>query len=243
MRWVKDLVDDIRFATRSFARNPVFCVAAVLTIALGIGANTAVFTLAQKIVLQNLTVNRPEQLVAIGCIDRTEPEEDLCNASWPGFRMYVEGSRDVFSGLFAYSSIAAVNVVHNGEGRLASALLASGSMYEVLGITPLHGRLLRPADDERSAPPVAVLSHAFWRENFGSDPGIIGQTVSLSNKPVTIAGVTPAGFQGVTLGEPPDVTFAMGSAAPLFLGSNVLDTKTDMFRPHSPRCFNASSRI
>jgi putative ABC transport system permease protein len=229
MRWVKDLVDDIRFAARSFARNPVFCAAAVLTIALGIGANTAVFTLAQKIVLQSLPVNRPEQLVAIGCIDRTEPEEDLCNASWPGFRMYVEGSRDVFSGLFAYSSIAAVNVVHNGEGRLASALLASGSMYEVLGITPLHGRLLRPADDERSAPPVAVLSHAFWRENFGSDPGIIGQTVSLSNKPVTIAGVTPAGFQGVTLGEPPDVTFAMGSAAPLFLGSNVLDTKTDMW--------------
>jgi putative ABC transport system permease protein len=238
MRWVRDLIDDIRFAVRGFARNPVFCVTAVLTVALGIGANTAVFTLAQKIVLQSLPVHRPDQLVAIGCIDRTEPEEDLCNASWPGFQMYVEGSRDIFSGLFAYSAIADLNVVHNGEGRLATALLASGSMYEVLGVNPLHGRLFTPADDERSAPPVAVLSHAFWQEHFGGDAGpsgpsgpsgIVGQTVSLNNKRVTIVGVTPAGFSGVTVGEPPDVTLAMGSAAPLFLQPNSLDTATDMW--------------
>ena len=222
-----DLINDIRFAGRGLARNPVFCAAVIVTIALGIGANTAVFTLAQKLILQSLPVDRPEQLVELDCFDRTNPEEGQCDASWPGFQMYVESSREVFSGLFAYSAIADLNVIHKGQARLASALLASGSTYEVLGIQPLHGRLFHAADDTRAAPPVAVLSHAFWREHFGGDAGIVGQTLRLNNQIVTIVGVTPEDFRGVTVGEPPDITLPMGAAAPLFLQPNILDAGTD----------------
>jgi predicted permease len=219
--WLVDGVADVRYALRGFARTPGFTFVSILTLGLGIGANTALFTLVERVLVSALPVKDPSQLVELGCLDTNRADRVGCNASYPGFLMFREAD-DVLSGLFAFAPLADLNAVHGGRAELATALIASADMYDVLGVAPAAGRLFTPADDDRSAPPVAVLSHGYWQRRFGGDARIVGQSVRLNTHVATIVGVTPPAFRGVTLGVVPDVTVPMGSGADAFVGRNSL---------------------
>jgi predicted permease len=226
--WLADLVADTRYAARSFARTPSFTIVAVLTLALGIGATTAIFTLVHRVLLNALPVAEPEQLVELGCIDRNEPDKVGCNVSYPGFRMFRDHNQ-VFSGLFAFAPLADLNTIHDDRAELATALLATGDMFTVLGVAPALGRLLNPADDAPAAPLVAVLSHGYWQRRFGGDPRVVGRSVRLNTHTATIVGVTPAAFRGVTLGPAPDITVPAGSGADAFAGKGSLTNGGNMW--------------
>ncbi len=228
LRWLADLVSDGRYAARSFARSPGFTIVAILTLALGIGANTAMFTLVHRVLLGALPVTQPEQLVELGCVNTNEPQKVGCNVSYPAFRMFAEDTQ-VLSGLFAFAPLPDLNAVHDGRAELATALLTTGNVYTVLGVAPALGRLFNAADDDRSAPAVAVLSHGYWQRRFGGDPRSVGRALRLNTHTVTIVGVTPADFRGVTLGVTPDVTVAMGSGADAFAGRGSLENGGNMW--------------
>ena len=226
--WLADLVADARYAARTSARSPAFAVVAILTLALGTGANATMFTLVHRVLLDALPVHAPDQLVELGCLNTNEADKVGCNASYPGFRMFRDHNR-VLAGLFAFAPLGDVNVVHGGRAELATTLLASAGMYHVLGVAPALGRLLNPTDDHASAPLVAVFSHGYWQRRFGADPLIVGQTVRINTHTVTIVGVTPPAFRGVTIGVAPDLTLAMGSGADAFAGKGSLENGGNMW--------------
>jgi predicted permease len=201
---IESLWRDLRYALRTLRKAPGFTAAAVLTLALGIGANTAIFTLLNAAVLRPLPVHNPEELVWLQTAYRGNEESFF---SYPHFERLRDRARTL-SGLFATSVLPRVNVVSDGTAGIASGTLVSGNYFNVLGIRPHMGRLLTPEDD-RAASPVAVISHGFWQNRFGADPAIVGRSVALNNVPVRIIGVTSPGFFGVVVGRSPDVTVPM----------------------------------
>jgi predicted permease len=211
--WLEQLRQDVRYALRTFRRSPVFAAAAILTLGLGIGANTALLTVSRGVLMKRLPVERPDQLVEIGCINPRNPE-DACRTHYPGFLMFRESS-DVLSGVFAFAPTSDLAANIDGRAEMVTGLLLSGNAYSVLGMPPFEGRLLTPADDREGAPPVAVLSHQFWVRRFGGQPTVVGRTLRLGNQSVTIVGVTPPAFRGLTVGVAPDVMLPI-SAADIF---------------------------
>jgi hypothetical protein len=189
LRWLADFAQDVRYALRGFRRSPGFAITAVALLALGIGANTAVFTLLHRVLFASLLVPHPEELVEIGCVNPSDPNGTTCPTSYPAFLSF-RAQPDVLAGAFAFSGIA-LSASYQGQAEAVSGMLASAQIYNVLGLSPALGRLFNPSDDEPGAAPVAVLSYAYWQRRLGSDPGVIGETLLLNNHPVTIAGVTP----------------------------------------------------
>ena len=220
-RWLADGLSDIRYALRDVVRRPAFPIVAIGTLALGIGANTAMFTLVHRVLLDSLPVRDPGALVEVGCIDANKPDDVGCETSYPGYVMFRDRN-DVLSGLFAFAPLSDLNVVHDGHAELATAILATGNMYDVLGVTPAQGRLLTAGDDAPAAPIVVVLSHGYWQRRFNGDPSVVGRALQLNTSTATIVGVSPARFRGVTLGGVPDITVAMGAGAPAFAGRESL---------------------
>lgn len=218
LRWLTDAAADVRYTARQMRRHPGFTLIAVATLALGIGANTAMFTIVHRVLLDTLPVRAPESLVEVGCIDRNKPDDVGCETSYPGFVMFRD-ENDVLSGLFAFAPLPDVNVVSEGQAELATATLASGDMYDVLGVAPAVGRLLSRLDDVPGAPLVVVLSHDYWQRRFGADPSVVGRTVQLNTVTGTVVGVSAGSFRGVTLGGVPDVTLPFGSGGPALAGS------------------------
>ena len=195
VNWIRDLGNDVRYALRILRKSPGFTAAAVISLALGIGINTAVFSLINAILLRTLPVKNPEQLVAFN------HRNDF---SYPMYQDLRDGNT-VLSGLLCRFTIPA-SMNAEGQTDRISAELVSGNYFQVLGVQALIGRTLTP-DDTRvpGAQPVAVLSNGFWRRRFGSDPGIVGKTIRLDGHPMTVVGITPAGFQGTEVGVSPDV--------------------------------------
>jgi len=195
VNWIVDLGKDAGYALRILRKSPGFTAAAVLSLALGIGINTAVFSLINAVLLRALPVKNPEQLVVFN------HRNDF---SYP---MYVDlrDGNTVLSGLLCRFTIPA-SLSAEGQTQRISAELVSGNYFQVLGVEALIGRTLTP-DDARlpGAQPVAVLSNGFWRSRFGSDPGVVGKTIRLDGQPFTVVGITPAGFQGTEVGVSPDV--------------------------------------
>ncbi|MBI1354002.1 MAG: FtsX-like permease family protein [Acidobacteria bacterium] len=220
LRWLADLVRDLRYAARGFLRSPGFTLVAVLTLALGVGANTGMFTLVRRVLLQTLPVSRPERLVELSCINTNEPDKVGCRFSYPALRLY-EGA-PALSSFFGFVTLNDLNVVHDGNSGLASAMLAGGDIYATLGVTPALGRLFNRSDDDPAAAPAAVLSYGFWQRRFGGDPAIVGSTLRLNTRAVTVIGITPPAFRGITVGSSPDITMPLGSAAEAFYGQGSL---------------------
>jgi predicted permease len=193
LRFLDALMQDLRYALRTLRKNPGFTMAAVLTLALGIGATTAVFSMVNALLLRPLPVAEPEQLFVIN------EQRTGMTSTWMGqeqvpynrFLAYREGTREAFSGLAAQRQVA-FSFRSGSEPAIAvPGALASGNYFDVLGIRPAIGRFFR-ADDE----PVAVLSHRFWKKHFSGDPDVIGRTIYLDSRPYAIAGVAPPGFSG-----------------------------------------------
>jgi predicted permease len=195
LTWLESLAGDVRYALRVLRASPGFALVAILSLGLGIGANTAIFTLLNAVVLRTLPVERPEELlqVTLGG-DQFVPE--LTNPIWEQIR----DRQDVFSGVFAYGPTA-YNLTSGGEVRRARSDWVSGEYFSTLGVKPAVGRLLTRSDDVRGCPPVAVLGYGFWQSEFGGSPGVVGKTISLDRTPHLIVGVTEPSFFGVNVGE------------------------------------------
>lgn len=204
------LFEDIRYALRQFRSNPGFTLTAVLTLALGIGANTAIFTLLDQALLRSLPVKDPASLVLLrysGAFsghshDYGGDEHDYF--SYPMYRDLRDKS-GVFDGLIATTRAGAGVVWHNSP-EVAEAELVSGNYFDVLGVRAAVGRLFVQADDAQpEANPIVVLSHGYWQRRFGADPQVVGQSVLINGRPFTIVGIGPASFQSVQMGYLPDI--------------------------------------
>ena len=203
------LWQNLRYTIRVLGKNPGFTAVAVLSLALGIGANTAIFSLLNALLLRDLPVWQPERLVELSVLRRS----DKIAFSFPMFRELEQGQR-VFSGLIGWSFGEMANVELNGVLSQADVRSVTGNYYSELGATPLLGRLITPEDvnlRRSGASPVAVLSYEFWQRRFGGASDVAGQEIGIEGQPFTIIGVTRKWFTGMTTGEAPDVTIPMKS--------------------------------
>jgi predicted permease len=198
-------MSDFRFALRTLLKAPAFTIVVVLTLALGIGANTAIFSLTDQVLLRMLPVKSPERLVVLdgpGAFrGRTFNSPTF---SYPIYRDFRDQGT-VFDGVIARFPTPLTLLV-NGQAERVSGELVTGNYFDVLGVHAQIGRTLTPDDDRTpGGHPVAVLSHNFWMRRFAGDPSVLNRTVSLNGMPMTIVGVAPAGFFGIVVGENPDV--------------------------------------
>lgn len=205
-RWLAELAQDIRYGWRGLQRSRSFAIVAVLTLALGVGANTAVFGVINALLLRPLPVPDPSGLISL---QRRVGTQAGGSFSYPQV-LELSKQRDMFKILGAFGSD---QVSVGPAGAMEPALVAwvSGGYFDTLSLSPQAGRLLTPADDEPGASPSAVISDAYWTRRFGRNPGVIGESILLEGVPVPIVGVSPAGFAGANVGEAVDLTLAIRS--------------------------------
>ena len=229
VRPFEDLISDLRFAGRMLRRSPAFTAVAVLTLALGIGANTAIFQLLDAVRLRTVPVKDPQGLALVQLADRTGWRGSqatwypaLTNPIWERFR----DSQDAFSGALAWANNG-FDLSPGGEARLAQGLFVSGDFFRVLGVQPLMGRLFTAGDDRRGCGlPGAVISYQFWQRELGGNGSVVGSKLTLNYHPVEVIGVTPAGFFGLEIGSSYDVAVPICSQAVLWSEGNWLDAGT-----------------
>ena len=203
-RWLRDFVHDLRFSARSIVRSPSLTAAAVLTLALGIGATTALYSLIDQVVLRALPVDHPERLVLFNWngeqLAETFGSDHLM--SYPICRD-LQQQKQFFDGVFCRAATT-INFSTGGEPRLTAAELVSGTYFSVLGVSPALGRLLMIDDDQApGSSPVVVLSYDFWQNQFGGAQDIVGRKVLVNQYPMTVVGVAAPTFHGIDVGEVP----------------------------------------
>jgi predicted permease len=204
-----DLRQDLRFAIRTLAKNPGFALVVVLTLALGIGANTAIFTLMDQVMLRLLPVEAAERLVVMdgpGTFSGSthSHSDSITPLSHPMFER-LRDENTVLSGVMAHFTVP-IHLTAGKQTDNVSGDLVSGTFFDVLGVKPAAGRLFTADDDKNpGAHSVVVLGHGFWSRRFAADPGIVGQTVRVNSHPMTVVGVAAPGFHGVEVGESVDV--------------------------------------
>jgi predicted permease len=221
-RWIEQLAQDVRYALRTFRRNPGFALVAILSLTLGIGANTALFQVVNAVRLQSLPVADPSTLVEVRLVD-----EDGMRGNFPTWHpaltypiwQAIAARQQAFSGLFAWGGTS-FNLTDGGEVRTARGLWVTGDLFPVLGLRPAAGRLLAADDDRPGCAPRAVISHAFWQRAYGGNPAVIGQPLTLSSRSVEIVGVAPASFLGLDVGRTFDVAVPV-CAEPQFSSDGV----------------------
>jgi predicted permease len=221
---------DVRYGLRMLAKNPGFTAVAILTLALGIGANTAIFSLMDQIMLRRLPVKSPDELVILRSPGRGEGHvwsdgDGAQSFSYPAYK----GLRDctAVSGMLARFAFDA-SIASHGETERGLGELVSGNYFDVLGVHPAFGRLFT-ADDDRvqSSHPYVILSHAYWMQHFGGDPGILNQTLLVNNTPLTVIGVAQKGFDGIQVGQTPDIFVPMMMKPQMTPNRNGLDDWND----------------
>ena len=209
------LMQDLRYSLRQIRRSPGFMVAAVLTLALGVGANTAIFSLLDQALLRSLPVHAPERLVVLSATGKAWEGHSSDNGagversfSYPMYRD-LRDRGTAFDGLIA-TAPAQIGIARNGASDLAGAEIVSGNYFSVLGVPAAQGRLLTPADDTTpGSNPVAVLSFNYWKTHLASDASVVGQTLSINGQPFQIIGVSAPAFQSAVWGQLPDVFVPM----------------------------------
>jgi macrolide transport system ATP-binding/permease protein len=216
-RWLEDLAHDITFALRQLRKTPGFAAVAILTLALGIGANAAIFSLVHAFLLKNLPVADPKTLVRIGntddcCVNGGIPDE--ANYSLFSTEMYDRLRKNVpeladlaaMQAGYRYAPLIARRGGTQDAAGSVSAEFVSGNYFRTFGVTPAAGRLFRDEDDVKGAPITAVMSHSLWVTKYGRDAGIVGSTFWVDTQPVTVIGIAPQGFYGDRLSDvPPDL--------------------------------------
>ncbi len=202
---------NLRLAFRTLLQSPIVSSVAILSLAFGIGANTAIFSLFEQILLRNLPATNPGELVNLSANGPRSGSNSTNNAggndsvfSYPMFRD-LEKAQTVFTGIAAHRSFGA-NLAYQGNTVSAQGMFVSGSYFPVLGLAPALGRLLTPDDDQApGAQRLAVLSHAYWTERFNQNPALLNQAILVNGVPLTIVGVAPPGFHGTTFGSTPKI--------------------------------------
>ncbi len=210
---MRTVIEDLRYGVRLLRKSPAFTIVAVLTLALGIGANTSIYTLLDRALLRSLPLKEPSRLMVLRFSgDDTGSTHARGDSnlvfSYPMYRD-LRDHNSVFSGLIA-TSWAQVGVQWHDQPDLADAELVSGNYFDVLGLQPALGRLLVASDDlAEDGSPVTVLSFNYWQRRFGSDPKIVSQSISINGHPFTVIGVAPPGFHSVVGGDSPAVFVPM----------------------------------
>ncbi len=219
--WLETLSKDVRHGARLLRLNPGFTVVAVLSLALGVGANTAIFQLLDAIRLRTLPVKHPRELAEVrapnwnghGISSGSHPE--MTTPLWNELRAH----QQAFSGLFAWAS-ETFNLAPGGEARPAQGMWVSGDFFRVLGVPPILGRVFMPEDDQPGCGSAgAVISYAFWQREFGGQASAVGKKLTISGHPFEILGITPPGFFGIEVGRQFDV------AVPLCVASTIGDDR------------------
>jgi predicted permease len=220
-RWLRELTYDLRFSVRSFLRTPSFTITAVLSLVLGIGATTAIYSLVDQVLLRALPVRQPERLVLIDWDgDQVASGFGSWNLmSYPICRDLDE-QKQFFEGVFCHA-LTTVNLATGSDYRPATAEIVSGNYFLVLGVGPTTGRVL--ANDDDGTPnvnPVAVLSYDFWQKQLGSAPDVVGRKVWVNRHPLTIIGVATSTFKGIDVGEVPAIWIPASMSAQAIPGFN-----------------------
>ena len=202
---MRDLLSDIQFALRTFVKSPVFAGVAVLSLALGIGANTGIFTLLDQVLLRLLPVQDPQQLVQLkweGSYYGSNTGDAAI--SYPMYKDFRDRNQ-VFSGVMCRYALP-LSLGLSGRGERLDGELVSGNYFQVLGVKAALGRLITPDDDRvPDGEPLAVLSYRFWKERFHGDPNVIGQNLLINGRQLTVIGVSQAGFDGIEVGYSPKI--------------------------------------
>jgi len=201
---MRDFWHDVRYAVRGLSRSQGFTAITILTLALGIGANTAIFQLLDAVRMRTLPVKNPQELaeVRIADMEGVRGSFSIWHAAvthriWEQLR----DRQQAFSGLFVWSP-GSFNLSPSGEARFASGLLVSGEFFNTLGVRPILGRVLTSSDDDRRCNSLgAVISYGFWQKEYGGDPSVVGRKLTLEHYPFEIIGVTPASFTGLEVGK------------------------------------------
>src|SRR5438093_5774039 len=210
---MQNLLGNFRYALRQFRLSPVFAGASVLTLALGIGGTTAIFTLIHAVMLRSLPVSDPGRLYRVGdgddCCVEGGPQDQWGMFSFPLYER-LKAEAPEFEEVAAFQAGRRLLSVRREGFESAARPLRSeyvtGNYFSTLGVVALGGRVFTPDDDTPSAPPVAVLSHRVWQTTFAADPSVVGSTLVVEGHPFTVIGVAPAGFFGETLeSDPPDI--------------------------------------
>ena len=234
--WLEHLMQDTRLGLRQLKKSPGFTCVAVLTLALGIGANTAIFTLVHAVMMKSLPVANPEQLYILGdtktCCDTTDIQPNFALYSHALYN-YVRDNTPEFSELAAFQSWQTnLSVRRSGAPGVAEPYFGefvSGNYFSVFGVSAFAGRSLTLADDQRNAQPVAIMSYRTWSQRFGSDSAVIGGAFTINGQPMTVVGIAPSGFFGDTLrSDPPDFWIPL-AMEPNLERDNPLDTQAGLF--------------
>ena len=236
--WLDTVLRDLKYTFRMLARSPGFTAVAVLTLALGIGANTAIFTLLDQVLLRLLPVKDPQQLVLLTMKGRHYGSNWGGNAiSHPMFRDF-QDHNEVFSEMFCRFPTSA-SLSFGRQAERVDVELVSGTYFSALGVVPALGRILTPEDDRvPSGHPFVVLNYNYWKTRFAADPQIIGKTLNLNNYNMTVVGVAQAGFDGVELGRSPKIFIPIMMQTQIIVGN-----PEDMLKERRNRWVNAFGRL
>src|SRR5215475_4382459 len=225
VRSIETLFQDLRYSIRLLVKHKGFTTVAVLSLALGIGANTAIFSLINAALLRMLPVPNPERLVFFTVAGQRFLDESF---SYPLYEQFRDRTQS-FSGIFASGGGNRLRMVVSepggaGQNESVQTEKVSGNFFSVLGVTAIRGRTLTDDDDRPGAPrPVAVISYGFWQRRFGLDQAVVGKNIALNDVPFTIIGVTPPGFFGVEVGKNPDLWCPLQMTPQIYTGTQALN--------------------
>ncbi len=214
------LAQDIQYGARTLLANPGFTATAVLSLALGVGANTAIFSILNAVMLRSLPVEDPKRLVVL----QSGGNDYFTNPIWEQVRDH----QQTFSGALAYGTDR-FDLTAGGESHFAEGLWVSADYFRVLGVPAMRGRLFTKDDDRHgcsSSGPVAVISDRFWRRHFGSDPNVMGKSIRLNRHPFTVIGITPPWFTGLDVDTAYDVAIPIGCEPILHTDSSALEARS-----------------
>src|SRR6476660_5702194 len=219
---METLLQDIRFGFRQLMKQPGFAALAIISMALGIGANTSIFSLVDTALLRPLAVKEPSQLVEL--YSTTNKGADWGLQSYLNYKDYRDRNT-VFSGLFVYRVVVSSLTVNNSSQRVWGYLV-SGNYFDVLGVKPMLRRAFLPEEDQTpDSHPVAIISYSCWQHRFGGDRAIVGKTVEFNSRPFTIIGVGPKGYIGTEVAYDPAMFIPVMMAKAIDHGSRLIDKR------------------
>jgi putative ABC transport system permease protein len=217
------LLQDLRVGVRRLLKSPGFTLVAVASLALGIGANTAIFSLVNTVLLRPLPVARPERLLSVSVVGK---DDSMLAFSYPTYKDYRDRSGDVLAGLFA-ERLAPMSLSRASGNERVWGYLVTGNYFEVLGVSAARGRTFTSEEDRAAlSAPVAVISHACWQRRFGGDPAVVGRDVLLNGHPFRVVGVMPEGFAGTEIIYTPEVWVPMTMQAWIEPGNEWLERRS-----------------
>jgi predicted permease len=219
---METLLQDVRFALRSLLRRPGFATVVVLSLALGIGANTTIFSLLNALLLRPLSVEQPERLAELYTIG--SPANQYLSVSYPDYTYYRDNN-EVFSGLAAHG-LSQLSLSSNNQNEIVWGEIVSGNYFSVLGVRAFAGRTFSSEEDKApDASPVAVISYGLWTRRFGSAPDLVGKIVTLNGHAFTVVGIAPKEFKGTIVGLSPDIWVPLMMQAQAKPGTDLLNKR------------------